>query len=119
MGDSEDSTDTMDPWQAENDAQGVAGQFLQHYYGIFDGADRSQLGALYAGDSKMQFEGARFKGQAEILGKLGNLGFQACRHDLQTARLDTLVTAAGGIYLLVTGVLSVDGGNPMPFAETF
>merc|ERR1711924_285705 len=81
------------------DPKGIAGQFLQHYYGIF--------------------EGAELAGQAAIIGKLTNLSFQTVKHDLGTARLDVLVTNNQGLYILVTGVLSADGAPPMAFCETF
>merc|ERR1711977_115069 len=94
-------------------------QFVTHYYQIYDGGDRSQLAPLFTGDSQMSFEGAEFQGQANIIGKLTNLTFQSVKHDLSTARLDCSVTAGNGILLMITGVLSVDGGPPMAFCESF
>merc|ERR1711934_216133 len=100
------------------DPKGIATQFVTHYYQLFD-SDRSQLAALYNEASTMIFEGQELTGQAAIIGKLTNLQFQECRHDLSTARLDTLVTKDQGLFILVTGVLSADGGQPLTFSETF
>merc|ERR1712188_24318 len=104
--------------EAQAQAQQVAGQFLQHFYGLFD-SDRSQLAPMFTEASQMHFEGAHSIGQTAIMGKMTNLSFQKVQHDLTTARLDCQVSLANGIYIMVTGVLSVDGGPPLPFADSF
>ena len=38
------------------DFQNVGGQFVQHYYNVFD-TQREQLGDLYTEDSMLTFEG--------------------------------------------------------------
>merc|ERR1712070_56461 len=100
------------------EAKSIAQQFVTHYYALYDG-DRSQMAPLFTEASSMIFEGAEFTGQVPIVGKLTNLNFRSCKHDLTTARLDVSVTAGGGILIVVTGVMSVDEGPPMAFVDTF
>eukprot|EP00658_Telonema_sp_P-2_P008987 TRINITY_DN13404_c0_g1_i2.p2 TRINITY_DN13404_c0_g1~~TRINITY_DN13404_c0_g1_i2.p2 ORF type:complete len:118 (+),score=34.23 TRINITY_DN13404_c0_g1_i2:177-530(+) len=91
----------------------------RHYYTTFD-SDRSQLAALYTAASTLHFEGTVCSGQEAIIQKLTTLGFQTCKHDLTSARLDVQVTSGGGIFILCTGQLLVDAEtHPSLFTETF
>merc|ERR1712086_12504 len=101
-----------------SDPKAIAPQFLQHYYGLYD-TDRSQLAAMFTNDSSLTFEGQEFKGQQAIIQKLTSLTFTSVKHDLSTARCDVQTTSNNGIFILVTGVLSVDNAPPLNFCDTF
>lgn len=45
-------------------------QFVEFYYKTFDGADRTQLAALYGNDSMLTFEAAPCQGVGNIIQKL-------------------------------------------------
>lgn len=47
-----------------------AEQFVEFYYKTFDGADRTQLAALYGNDSMLTFEAAPCQGVGSIIQKL-------------------------------------------------
>ena len=63
--------------------------------------------ALQQTTSVYTFQGDEFVGTQAIQQKLQSLPFGTVKHDLSTARLDVQVTKSQGLYLLVTGVLSV------------
>merc|ERR1711967_28661 len=110
------TNDPIEEAQFKMDPKQIGGQFVQHYYGLFD-TDRAQLGSLYDPSvSTLTFEAAASgdnteqRGAAEIVAKLTNLTFQTCKHDLAHARLDVQTTRDGtGIICFVTGMLSADG----------
>ena len=63
----------------------------------------------------MTFEGEQFMGQEAIFGKLtsfGELAFKINNSDIQP-------TVNDGIFIFVTGELSIDGGPGMMYSQTF
>ncbi|KAK0673032.1 hypothetical protein QBC41DRAFT_242425 [Cercophora samala] len=99
------------------DFQGIATQFVTHYYTTFD-TDRKSLAGLYRDNSMMTFESSQSLGAASIAEKLANLPFQKVKHHFDTA--DAQPTATGGIVILVTGQLLVDEeANPLKFSQAF
>ncbi|KAK3292577.1 uncharacterized protein B0H64DRAFT_407104 [Chaetomium fimeti] len=99
------------------DFQGIAKQFVDHYYSTFD-ANRAQLAGLYRDNSMLTFESAQSLGTNAIAEKLTSLPFQKVIHKIST--LDAQPTATGGIIILVTGQLLVDDGeHPLSYTQTF
>eukprot|EP00887_Chlorella_sp_A99_P004916 scaffold4.g4916.t1 len=99
------------------DPDSVAKAFTDHYYSQFD-TNRAALAGLYQDQSMLTFEGQKFLGTAAIMGKLGGLPFQACKHHI--ASLDAQPSVSGGILVFVTGQLLPDGEtNPLKFSQTF
>ena len=70
---------------------------------------------LYSDQSMLSFEGEQFMGQQAIYDKLNSFGNVA--HKVNT--LDAQPTLNEGIAVLVSGELSIEGGNPMMFTESF
>ncbi|KAK0742461.1 hypothetical protein B0T21DRAFT_361424 [Apiosordaria backusii] len=99
------------------DFQGIATQFVTHYYTTFD-TNREILGGLYRENSMLTFESSQSLGAANIAEKLANLPFQKVKHEFATA--DAQPTATGGIVILVTGKLLVDDeARPLSFSQAF
>ncbi|KAK0743790.1 nuclear transport factor 2 [Schizothecium vesticola] len=99
------------------DFQGIATQFVAHYYTTFD-SDRKALASLYRNDSKMTFESDQLAGGGPITEKLANLPFQKVLH--KYGGVDAQPTATGAIVILVTGQLVVDDSTaPLSYSQTF
>ena len=99
------------------DPDAVAKAFVDHYYATFD-TNRAALGALYAAEATLSFEGQKSVGQAAILTKLTGLPFQQCTHRVSST--DTQPAAGGGILVFVTGQLLPEGEtNPLKFSQAF
>ncbi|KAK4126988.1 nuclear transport factor 2 [Parathielavia appendiculata] len=99
------------------DFQGIATQFVEHYYTTFD-TDRSKLVHLYRENSMLTFEGTQQLGAVNVGEKLVNLPFRKVKH--QYGAPDAQPTAAGGIIILVTGQLVVDDEQrPLPYSQAF
>ncbi|KAK4198611.1 hypothetical protein QBC40DRAFT_283460 [Triangularia verruculosa] len=99
------------------DFQGIATQFVTHYYTTFD-SDRKGLAGLYRENSMLTFESSQSLGAANIAEKLVGLPFQKVQHQHDT--VDAQPTATGGIVILVTGKLVVDDSpNPLTFSQAF
>ncbi|KAK4190775.1 hypothetical protein QBC35DRAFT_54627 [Podospora australis] len=99
------------------DFQGIATQFVAHYYNTFD-TNRKALAGLYRENSMLTFESSQSLGAASIAEKLAGLDFQKVKHVYETA--DAQPTATGGIVILVTGKLAVDDeSNPLTFSQAF
>ena len=71
--------------------------------------------SLYSNESMLTFEGEQFLGQEGIYGKLSSFG--AVTHKVNTC--DCQPAPNEGIMCLVSGELSIEGGNPMMFTEVF
>ncbi|KAG7286636.1 Nuclear transport factor 2 [Staphylotrichum longicolle] len=99
------------------DFQGIATQFVTHYYTTFD-TDRKSLAGLYRENSMLTFEGAQSLGAASIVEKLTGLPFQKVKHEFGPP--DAQPTPNGGIIILVTGQLVVDDeSRPLPYSQAF
>ncbi|KAK3303302.1 uncharacterized protein B0T15DRAFT_539790 [Chaetomium strumarium] len=90
------------------DFQGIATQFVDHYYKTFD-ADRSGLASLYRENSMLTFQDSQHLGVSGIVEKLVNLPFQKVTH--QPTTTDAQPTPNGGIMILVCGQLLVREHN--------
>ncbi|KXL44441.1 hypothetical protein M433DRAFT_144917 [Acidomyces richmondensis BFW] len=101
------------------DFENIAKQFVEFYYKTFDGADRTQLAALYGNDSMLTFEAAPCQGVGSIIQKLQDLPFKEVQH--QVATLDAQPSdAQGGILVVVSGALLVEAEKrPMSYTQTF
>ncbi|KAK3332069.1 hypothetical protein B0T19DRAFT_397870 [Cercophora scortea] len=99
------------------DFQGIATQFVAHYYNTFD-TDRKALAGLYRENSMLTFQSAQCLGAAAITEKFVSLPFQTVKHQYSGA--DAQPTPNGGIIILVTGQLQVDGGeHPLGYSQAF
>ncbi|KXX75815.1 Nuclear transport factor 2 [Madurella mycetomatis] len=99
------------------DFQGIAKQFVTHYYTTFD-TDRKSLASLYRENSMLTFQSTQSLGAPNITEKLTSLPFQKVRH--VHGEPDAQPTPAGGIIILVNGQLAVDEEqNPLPYSQTF
>ncbi|KAK1827700.1 nuclear transport factor 2 [Podospora conica] len=99
------------------DFQGIATQFVAHYYTTFD-AERKNLASLYRDDSKMTFESDQLAGASAITDKLAGLPFQKVQH--KYGGVDAQPTPTGAIVILVTGQLVVDDSTaPLSYSQTF
>ncbi|KAK3901628.1 nuclear transport factor 2 [Staphylotrichum tortipilum] len=99
------------------DFQGIAKQFVTHYYLTFD-RDRKDLVGLYRENSMLTFESAQSLGAQSITEKLVSLPFQKVQH--QAGEPDAQPTPNGGIIILVTGQLVVDDeSRPLPYSQAF
>ncbi|KAL2133716.1 hypothetical protein VTI74DRAFT_1842 [Chaetomium olivicolor] len=102
---------------ANVDFQGIANQFVSHYYTTFD-SDRKNLAGLYRENSMLTFEGAQSLGAKDITEKLVGLPFQKVQHVYSAS--DAQPTPNGGIIILVTGHLKVDDEErPLGFSQAF
>ena len=63
----------------------------------------------------LTFEGEQFMGQEAIYGKLSSFG--NVTHKINA--MDCQPSTNNGIVCLVSGELSIEGGNPLMFTETF
>jgi len=97
----------------------IGKMFVQHYYSKFDANQRNELGALYQPSSMLTFEGEKFQGATNIVGKLTTLSFSTVSH--QITSLDSHPTPGNGVLVFVCGNLIVDGGNetPLKFSQVF
>ena len=94
--------------------------FVEHYYQSFDApGGRNNMGALYSEQSTMTWEGAPFRGAAEIGQKLASLPFTQCQHQISTCDCQAS-GVPGGIIVFVTGMLLLEGQeHPLKFAQVF
>jgi len=92
--------------------------FAQHYYNTFD-TNRVNLQSLYKDGSLLTFENEQFMGMQSIMTKLTTLQFQTVVHKITTC--DPQPCPSGGILVMVTGDLAVDGNvsTPLKFAQMF
>lgn len=100
---------------AEPDAVGKA--FLDYYYNLFS-TNRQGLGNLYQDQSMLTFEGQKFLGSANIVGKLVQLPFAQCR--VTRSSEDFQPSLSGGIILFVTGNIQTEGESYVQkFSQVF
>ena len=92
--------------------------FTTHYYQTFD-SQRVNLQSLYQQESLLTFEGEQHAGMQAIMTKLTTLNFQTVAHKVTTC--DSQPSPGGGILVMVTGDLAVDGNTttPLKFAQSF
>ena len=93
-------------------------QFVAAYFNALT-TDRSQLGNFYTAESMLTYEGEQFLGIDAIGGKIG--GLPALTFDSQSAVMDFQPSISNGIFVLVSGVLYIDGNReqPLNFTQTF
>lgn len=95
----------------------VGQAFVNHYYSLFD-TNRSALQPLYKPQSMLSFEGEKFQGDANIIGKLNSLAFSRVQHLVKS--LDCHPSGADTVIVVVCGDLCVDNNpNPLKFSQTF
>mmetsp|Transcript_69093 Transcript_69093/g.109767 ORF Transcript_69093/g.109767 Transcript_69093/m.109767 type:complete len:128 (+) Transcript_69093:121-504(+) len=100
-----------------NDPNAIGKAFLTHYYSSFDG-NRNNLASLFNDSSMMTYEGSQHQGQKSIMEKLTTLKFSTCKHESKT--MDVQPSGAGGLLIVVTGDIFVDGGkNGIKYSEIF
>ena len=99
------------------DPNAIGKAFVSHYYGLFD-SNRGALSGLFNEKSMMTYEGSQHAGVKSIMEKLSTLKFQTVKHETKT--MDVQPSGAGGLIVVVTGDIFVDGGNNgIKFCETF
>ncbi|RYP18805.1 hypothetical protein DL767_009756 [Monosporascus sp. MG133] len=95
----------------------IAKDFVDFYYAQFD-SNRTLLSALYREHSMLTFESTAHLGTTAIVQKLMDLPFESVKHEVETR--DAQPSINGGILVLVTGRLLVDGQErPMNFTQAF
>uniref|UniRef100_A0A803MHE9 NTF2 domain-containing protein n=1 Tax=Chenopodium quinoa TaxID=63459 RepID=A0A803MHE9_CHEQI len=83
----------------------VARAFVEHYYTTFD-TNRAALSSLYQEISMLTFEGQKFQGAQNIVGKLTSLPFEQCKHSITTT--DCQPSSSNGTLLVfVSGIFSL------------
>lgn len=95
--------DGSTPWTNPNFARRMQA-FLQYYYGLF-ATNRAGLASLYQDQSMLTFEGQKFQGAQQIIGKLTSLPFQKCA--VQPNSTDFQPSVSGGVLVFVTGQIKV------------
>mmetsp|Transcript_12246 Transcript_12246/g.29856 ORF Transcript_12246/g.29856 Transcript_12246/m.29856 type:complete len:123 (-) Transcript_12246:1657-2025(-) len=99
------------------DAEAVGSAFISYYYQLFE-SNRPALGTLYQDQSMLTFEGQKFQGTQNILGKLQQLPFGACKVNLSSK--DFQPSISGGIMVFVTGNIAMEGEqHPLKFSQVF
>ncbi|XP_010680019.2 nuclear transport factor 2B [Beta vulgaris subsp. vulgaris] len=97
----------------------VAKAFVDHYYTTFD-TNRAGLSNLYQENSMLSFEGQKFLGGQNIVGKLTSLPFEQCKHSITT--IDCQLSGPNGTTLIVfvSGNLQLAGEqHPLKFSQMF
>uniref|UniRef100_A0A7S1T4F2 NTF2 domain-containing protein n=1 Tax=Tetraselmis chuii TaxID=63592 RepID=A0A7S1T4F2_9CHLO len=95
----------------------VGKAFVSHYYQTFD-TNRDALISLYQDQSMLTWEGQKFSGPQNIVGKFKSLPFQQVQH--QVTAMDSQPSMSGGILIQVNGKLMTDGENhALQFSQTF
>lgn len=94
------------------DYQGLAQQFVNHYYSQFS-ADRSSLAPLYRDHSMLTFERDQVQGTQAIVEKLTSLGFQKVQHEIATLDAQPGTPGNRDVIVMVTGKLLIDD-EPAP-----
>ena len=89
------------------DPDAVAKAFVEHYYSTFD-ANRANLVGLYQDSSMLTFEGQKFQGAQQIVGKLASLPFEQCKHNISTVDCQPS-GPGGGMVVFVSGNLQLAG----------
>ena len=103
------------------DPAGTSGSFLQLYYQAL-AANKASLGGAFRDSSEMTFEGEHFRGQKEILAKLG--GTDGAKPVPDGARdvttVDAVPLGGGALLAFVTGSITLQGElNKLAFAQAF
>ncbi|XP_021713676.1 nuclear transport factor 2-like [Chenopodium quinoa] len=96
----------------------VARAFVEHYYSTFD-TNRAALSSLYQESSMLTFEGQKFQGAQNIVGKLTSLPFEQCKHSITTT--DCQPSSSNGTLLVfVSGNLQLAGEQHLlKFSQMF
>lgn len=90
--------------------------FVRQYYTLFD-TDRAKLANFYAYNSEFTFEGVRYRGQKEIVGKLGALNFKKIAHNVKT--VDCQEVDPGVLVFCCGDVKLDDSENGVKFSQVF
>jgi len=99
------------------DPDAIAKAFVGHYYSMFD-TNRAALAGMFQPTSMMSFEGDKFQGPDQIVGKLMKLQFQQCLHT--TTLIDAQPTVNNGVLVFCTGHIQTEGQErPLMFSEVF
>lgn len=100
-----------------SDPDAVGSAFISYYYQLFEG-NRQSLAPLYQDASMLTFEGLKFAGTQQIVGKLAALPFGACK--VHVSSKDFQPSVSGGIMVFVTGNLMTEGqDHPLKFSQVF
>ena len=65
----------------------------------------------------MTFEGQQYQGPEAICGKLSQIG--RVQHSLRTQDVQPSLDPAQALLIFVTGMVAIDGGNPIHFSQVF
>jgi hypothetical protein len=106
------------------DPKAIAQQFCTAYYRAMQ-AERASIGKFYRETSTLTFQGQEFKGITAIAGKLNSLGGRGEDDEVTQAEVKYKLTkcdiqvskAPSSLVLLLIGQLSIDGAEPMGFAQ--
>lgn len=110
------------PFNCPQEAQQVSKAFIEHYFKLYDG-DRQTLVSLYKDTeaSLLTHEGNALKGRQGIMEKLCAL--PKVQHDGNSFTVDVHCVNAQDktavLFMLLSGQLSIDGQNPLKFAQVF
>mmetsp|Transcript_8399 Transcript_8399/g.12774 ORF Transcript_8399/g.12774 Transcript_8399/m.12774 type:complete len:128 (-) Transcript_8399:139-522(-) len=96
--------------------ENIGKAFVKAYYQRFD-SDRKTLAGLYGKNSMLTFEGTKLAGVENILKKLASIGAKSA-HRLSKVDCQPIPTC-NGVLVQVVGDISIDGGNPVKFSQSF
>ncbi|MCO5559457.1 hypothetical protein L7F22_013057 [Adiantum nelumboides] len=100
------------------DPEQIGRVFVDHYYSIFD-TNRPGLASLYQDGSMLTFEGQKVAGVQNIVGKLTDLAFQQCKHNVSTVDCQ-LSGPGGGMLVFVSGNMQLPGEeHALKFSQMF
>uniref|UniRef100_A0A7S2S5S6 NTF2 domain-containing protein n=1 Tax=Mucochytrium quahogii TaxID=96639 RepID=A0A7S2S5S6_9STRA len=93
--------------------------FVQHYYSQYDGGldSRAQLQSLYTNTSVVSIEGTTYTGTQNIMEKFKEMPI--VQNDPNMLVDVHCVNGLDIVLIFLAGQLSIDGQNPMKFAQTF
>jgi hypothetical protein len=98
-------------------AEEVAHAFVQHYYSTLN-SNVTALHGLYQSNSVLTFEGQRFEGPDQIVGKLESLG--PVEHNIPLLTVDVQLGAdSNALLIFVVGHIKIGGDNPLHFTQIF
>lgn len=96
--------------------QVVGSQFLEAYYNAFR-TNRASLRDFYNAASTLSWEKRKYVGQAEIATCFDRIS--AVQLDYVHIDSEIQVTHGGGLLILVTGHVRIDGAEPVGFSQVF
>ena len=102
------------------DIDTIGATFVQHFFGLFDSAERRvNLASLFRAESMLTYIDAKYQGKADIIKHFtAGLNFKTIAHHVLS--VDTQPSGCGGLLVLATGHLKIDGGeNGLYWSATF